>query len=930
MKTLVFLSFFIGGLLSYSQTTVVKGTVIDQNGQPVPGANVVIQGKAIGTVTDFDGNFVLDTSEEPPFTVAVSSIGFVSSTAQVTQKNQTISITLNESETMLDEVVISASRTPERIFESPVTVERFGLKDIKSTASADFYDGLENLKGVDINVNSLTFKAINTRGFATFANTRFMQLVDGMDNSAPALNFPLGNLLGMTETDIQSVELLPGAASALYGANAFNGILFMQSKNPFEFSGLSGYVKQGMTIQDAAGTNPYTDAGIRAAYKFNDHFAAKVNFGYLKGTDWAADNTADKLHRGYTRENIDYDGVNVYGDEVSTNINGVAKTLVGMGILPAGADALVPSVNVSRTGYLEQDLTDYNAESIKADWGLYYRPFANDLEISYVGKVGSGSTIYQGANRYALDDFFLQQHKIEVKNDNFFVRGYFTEDKAGKSYDMVFTGININRAWKPDATWFGQYVGAFVQGTLGGLLPEQAHDQARQVADTGRLLPGTSEFQSTFNRIINDPDLGTGSKFQDNSKIFNADANYNLSHLIDFADIQVGGSYRTYKLNSFGTIYTDADGTITYSELGLYTQLQKTFMDEDRLKLTASLRYDKSQLFDGFFSPRVSLGYTAGENKNHNIRASYQTGFRNPTTQDLYIGLDVGRAILIGGAKDNPPRYVGTYPVSQSAQDNLGQPATISKDGTGAYENSYFVSSVQSFAASKNPAALKIANSNLAQPEQVSSFEVGYRGKLYNKLVIDFSTYYNMYKDFLSNESVISPFYGQVGDNSLSVAAIANGDYKVYQTYTNSDAAVNSYGAAISFSSRVFGNYDAEINYTYAKLDFDQAAYPDFKTYFNTPDHKVKAMFGNTNVFKNFGFNVAWRWSDSYLWQSTFGDGDIPAINVVDAQINYTVPKIKSNFKVGVANLLGHEYSTAIGTGYIGTQCYVSWIINNL
>ena len=930
MKTLVFLSFFIGGFLSYSQATVVKGTVIDQNGQPVPGANVIIQGKAIGTVTDFDGNFVLDTSEEPPFTIAISSIGFISSTAEVTQKNQTLSVTLNESETQLDEVVISASRTPERIFESPVTIERFGLKEIRNTASADFYDGLENLKGVDINTNSLTFKAINTRGFATFANTRFMQLVDGMDNAAPALNFPLGNLLGMIETDVQSVELLPGAASALYGANAFNGILFMRSKNPFDFSGISGYVKQGITVQDVAGSNPYTDVGIRAAYKFSDRFAGKVNFGFLSGTDWEADNSMDKLYRGYTREDIDYDGVNIYGDEVSTNINGVAKTLVGMGILPAGAEALVPSVNVSRTGYRESDLTDYKAQSIKADWGLYYRPFADDLEISYVGKVGTGSTIYQGANRYALNDFFLQQHKIEVRNDNFFVRGYITEDKAGKSYDMVFTGININRAWKPDATWFGQYVGTYVQGTLAGLLPDQAHDQARQVADTGRLVPGTPEFQNTFNSIIADPDLSKGSNFQDNSKIYHADANYNLSHLIDFAEIQVGGSYRTYKLNSFGTIYTDGDGTITYSELGLYTQLQKTFMEEDRLKLTASLRYDKSQLFDGFFSPRVALGYTAGEDKNHNIRVSYQTGFRNPTTQDLYIGLDVGRAILIGGAKDNPARYIGTYDVSQSAQDNLGQPATISKDGTGAYENSYFASSVQSFAESGNPTDLRIANSDLAEPEQVSSFEIGYRGKLFNKLVIDFSTYYNRYKHFLSNETVISPYYGQVGDNALSIAAIANGDYKVYQTYTNSDADVNSYGAAIGFSSKVFGNYDAGINYTYAKLDFDQAAYPDFRTNFNTPEHKVKATFGNTNVFKNFGFNLAWRWSDSYLWESSFGDGDIPAFNVVDAQINYTVPKIKSNFKIGVANLLGDEYFTAIGTGYIGTQCYVSWTINNL
>ena len=143
-------------------------------------------------------------------------------------------------------------------------------------------------------------------------------------------------------------ELLPGAASALYGANAFNGILFMRSKSPFDVGGLSVYFKQGITSQEAAGDNSYTDFGIRAAHKFSEHFAAKVNFGYLRGTDWAANNTTDKLNRGLTRADIDYDGINVYGDEVSTDIRGVAEALVGLGILPAGAEALVPSVNVSR------------------------------------------------------------------------------------------------------------------------------------------------------------------------------------------------------------------------------------------------------------------------------------------------------------------------------------------------------------------------------------------------------------------------------------------------------------------------------------------------------------------------------------------------------------------------------------------------------
>ena len=392
MKTILKIFMLFCCAVSFAQTTV-KGTVTDNNGQPLPGANIIVVGTTTGTISDFDGKFTLTYNQEPPFSIQISSVGFETVTKEITTNPQTVEVILVEG-TSLDEVVISASRTPERIFESPVTVERFGLKEIKNTASADFYDGLENLKGVDVNTNSLTFKSVNTRGFATFANTRFMQLVDGMDNSTPALNFPIGNLMGMNETDIQSVELLPGAASALYGANAFNGILFIRSKSPFDHQGISGYYKQGMTSQDAAGDNTYRDAGIRMAYKFSDKFAAKVNFGWLKGTDWAANNYNGKPGTGDTRDALAYDGYNVYGDEVATNIRAASG---GLGI--------IPDVVVSRTGYNEEDLTDYNAESVKADWGLYYRPWASDFEIQYVGKVGTGSTIYQGTNRYYINGF---------------------------------------------------------------------------------------------------------------------------------------------------------------------------------------------------------------------------------------------------------------------------------------------------------------------------------------------------------------------------------------------------------------------------------------------------------------------------------------------------------------------------------------------
>ncbi|TSE04283.1 TonB-dependent receptor [Aquimarina algiphila] len=923
MKKITLVIMLMVGVIATAQTTI-KGKVVDENNQPIPGANIALEGARVGTVTDFDGLFSLTVENSPPFTIVVSTVGFESSSIDISSSVDDLVITLKEG-TELDEVIVSASRTPERIFESPVSVERFGIKEIKNTTSVDFYDGLENLKGVDINTNSLTFKSINTRGFADFANTRFVQLVDGMDNTSPALNFVLGNLLGMTELDVNSVELLPGASSALYGANAFNGILFMTSKNPFDHQGISAYFKGGITSQDAAGDNEFYDYGIRLAHKFSDKFAAKANFSYLRGTDWFATNTVNVLDTATDRSDPNYDGLNVYGDEVSVNIRGVGELLVGRGILPPGAENLLPDENVSRTGYDEQDLNAYNAESIKFDAALHYRPFANDFEIIYNGKVGRGTTIYQGANRYSIRNFFLQQHKIEFKNNNFFVRGYLTDESAGDSYDTRFTGININRSWKDDPTWFGEYAGAFVQATLAGVLPEQAHALARQTADTGRILPGTPEFQQAFETVTNDADLATGSKFQDATQLRHVDVNYNFSHITsDFADIQVGGSFREYKLNSSGTIFTDFDGPIRYSEFGIYTQAQKKLADE-RLKITASVRYDKSQLFDGNFSPRLSVGYTVGEDRNHNIRASVQTGFRNPTTQDLYIGLNVGRAVLVGSAEDNLDRDVRVFDDVSGAGVGIIGSDTVTITGRSAYENSFSASSVENGA----PVA---SGANLVEPEKITAFEVGYRGKV-KKFIIDISGYYNQYKDFISTQNVIVPYYGQVSDiasgDLTALAALDNRDFEVYQAYTNSDVDIKSLGATVGVTTKIHG-FDVGVNYTFTEQDFDRDEDPDFRTNFNTPKHKVKGTLGHTNVFKNFGFNTSYRWSDSYFWEAAFGDGNIPSFSVIDAQINYKIPKLKTTLKAGATNIGGDEYFTAFGTGFIGSQYYIGLTINNL
>ncbi|MEL1240620.1 TonB-dependent receptor domain-containing protein [Flavobacterium flavipallidum] len=943
--------FFFG--LNFAQNSV-GGSVVEKSNLPVAGANIQVVGQNVTTVADSDGRFLLSVKLILPFELEVSSVGFVTKRVKVSSLKQLMGIVLEEEQNVLNEIVVSASRTPERVLESPVTIERMGISDVKKSASATFYDGLENLKEVQMNTSSLTFKSINTRGFATVANTRFMQLVDGMDNSSPLLNFVLGNMVGVSEIDVQSVELLPGASSALYGANAFNGIMFMNSKSPFNYQGITTYVKYGQTSQKAAGVNDFVDYGIRMAHAFDKHFAAKANFTYMRGTDWFATDYNDRFFAGRNRTNPNYDGVNVYGDEVSTNIYNVGQKMVASGAwtaagLPSGFAEYLPKENVSRTGYKEVDLTDNKASNTKIDLAFHFRPFGDEkLEVIWLSKFGFGNAVYQGANRYYLNNFFMQQHKLEFKGKNFFLRGYTTSEDGGQSYDMLFTGINVNRTWKSDETWFGTYAANYAGAYGNPLSPLYnnavgAHAYARSQADVGRLMPGTSAFKSAFNSVIAEPDVLSGSKLVDNSKIYHSDANYNFKDLVKFAEIQIGGSFREYQLNSHGRIYTDANGPIHYNEYGAYTQLMKKFMDE-RLKFTGSIRYDKSQNFKGNYSPRISLVYAAGENKQHNLRASFQTGFRNPTTQDQYIGFNVGNAVLIGSAPDNLSRYSEILQVNTPTGQFFNGGATKEMTGEEAYGNSYLASSVQAFVAlaTSNPIAasdlLRKANVDYVKPERVRAFELGYRSVVSN-MSVDVSAYYNIYNDFIGNLTVISPFYGVVQDSpnplggptdpgAQTLHALQNDNYRAYQLYTNTDVEIKSFGFGLGLNRKVYKDYEVGVNYNYAEFNFNQAKDPSFEAGFNTPKHRVKASFGNEKLFKNFGFNVSGRWNTDYKWESSMVDGIVKSATVFDAQMNYSIPSLKSTLKIVAANIGGKEYMQVLGAGRIGHQYFVSWVIN--
>jgi len=940
---LLFLVVSSSFLLAQSE---ISGLVFDEYLEPFPGANIsTSEGESVRS--DFDGAFTIKVKKFP-VSLSVSLIGYQTEVIQISSKDDEINVILKQT-LALDQVVVSASRTPERIAESPVTIERIDQKYIKNTPSPNFYQSLGNLKGIDVLDNNLITKAIGSnRGFVSTDNVRAVQLVDGVDVAVPVFDYSLGNTFGLNELDVKNVEILPGAASALYGANALNNIVLMTSKNPFDDDGISVYTKSGVTTQKGRGDFAFYDVGARFAYKFNDWIAGKVNMPYIKGEDWAAIDRSNSNGGASVDHSTNpaYDGVNVYGDEVSINLVDLgilaSPAFAPLGINPLNLIAGIPGVEnqlITRSGYDERDLIDYELKSTLFDGALHFRPWGeNNTEIILAAKFNIGDNISQASNRYLQTNSFMEQYKIEFKGKNYFVRGYYNENDAGNTLDSRLGGVFLLNNWKTHENYFIEYATMYFGLLANGLTNENAHSTARAFADRDKPVVGSTEFSNGLSLARSTPIAEGGGGLIENSGYYHADANLNLSEYIEFADIQVGGSFRSYALDSQGQVYTDDDGIIRYRQYGIYTQIQKKFLD-DRLKFTGTLRFDKSRNFDGNVSPRATISYAAGEKRDHNFRIGFQTGFRNPTSQDQYLGLELGGAILIGSVEENLSRET----VTRGFTDASGAPQTVTLTGQDAFNNAYTAESVEQFQNSfrvnalngtlaADPTLLQVSTASLVQPEIVRSFEVGYRGatNIANKLFeFDLVGFFNAHEDFITPVNVVVPYVGNVNDpTSGAPLSVANRNLQTFSIVTNSSSEIQAFGFTAGFNTKIFSNFTLGGSYAYSDFTIDNKDNFVFKPFFNAPKHAAKVQFGNERLFQNFGFAVNARWQDAMLYQTRFIDRVLPARTVLDAQLNYAVPSIKSVFKVGGTNITRNEYNSVPEAGTIGSQFYISWTVN--
>jgi len=955
-------------------SVVLQGKVLSAEGEPLPGAYVKVQGTIQGTVAGANGEFRLVLlSPSDPIVLEASFVGYDPATVTVplSKAGQPLTFQLQETGVRAQEVVISASRVSETVMNSAVTVLKMSAREVQEAPGLNLFQNITFVKGVEQVSSSLTFQVINTRGFNSTTNTRFVQRLDGIEMQAPALNFPVGAISNTGDLDIESIEILPGPASALYGPNAFSGIMNVYSKDPFRFPGLSASVRVGVNHTDRIDTTPQPlyDVAVRYARAWNNRWGVKVFANWFDAHDWIAQDPTDRgVYAGAVGrygipgpQNPGYDAVNIYGDEARIDPATVRSIAIGLG--PSLGGGLPNDTNdlgfyLARTGYWEREVIRYNARVGKAVVGLYYR-LSDRLQLSYTGFVSTGATVYQGVNRYSLRDFLFGVNKVEIAGPDFRVWAYAALESSGGSYDSRFAALNLLNAVKPHTNWMVQYTLAYtgqlyrLAQSLGlnpvdyGIPQGGDHAAARTYADSDRGArlaetmqrfgyppdvytlfqggaypqPGSAAFREGLQRVIEQPNFAEGgAKFFDRSSFYHVEGQYDLSRRVRVVNLLVGGNFRYFLMNSRGTIFSDTSGPIGVWEGGAFVQATKAFWAE-RLRLIGSLRYDKNVNFQGRFTPRVGVLLALDKAKQHNLRASYQTGFRMPTLQAQYLDLNIGPFKLIGGLRPSDEYY-----------------GIIGNNYSGESVRAFRDSLAQRTRGSSNPAdyadLLRVLPIENVKPERVAAFEVGSRHLIANRLYIDLDYAYSRFTDFLGSIDLVGPRRylqpdGRWTISRLTPDSVAAGAYVPYRRYYNTSSLVFTHHFAITVQYTLSRRFFLNGNLTYADIILSEEAKTDkLIARFNTPRYKANVYFSARELLKNrrLGGTLGWRWVNAYLFQESFHERIIPTYQLVDLQISYKFPKIKSQLRVGGQNILNNRHVEVPGGPTLGSLYYVQWV----
>ncbi len=813
----------------------------------------------------------------------------------------------------IEAVVVSASRLPEPILKSPVSVQKITSNQILLSPSPSFFDALENVQGIQMITPSMGFRVLNARGFANTTNVRFAQLVDGMDVQSPHIGGPIGTALGPADLDVASIEILPGTASALYGMNTVNGLANIISKNPFETPGITLSQKTAIThVNDPESpAKMYTETSMRWAGTASSKWAFKVNGTFTKGTDWIANDQTELNPNANSslnllgKNNPAQDPVNSYGNESSDR-----KTIVLNG----------KNVVVGRTGYNEKDVVDYGLQTLKADGGVYYK-VAPGATVSYLYHVAVVNNVYQRANRFRLQDYLLQQQGIQFKSGPIDAKLYINSENTGNSYNLRSMAENIDRSFKPDNVWYADYTKAYSQSVQAGNPIAAALMQARAAADMGRLVPGTPVFNERLKKLQDINNWDSGAALRVTASFIQADVQISLteSYLAPLKkntgiELLAGFDSRKYIIGADGNYFINPVvskrySNIRYTKTGGFLSAAKSFL-QGKLKASAVLRADKNDYFSLRFNPRLSLVYSPVD--GHNFRASFQSGYRFPAIFEAYSNVNSGGVKRVGG-----------LPVMSN----------------GIFENAWLQSSITAFqgavvndinrnglskneAIIKNKSLLKKNPYTYLKPEHVQSFEGGYKGLFAEKrLLLDVDMYFNKYNNFIAqaNMNVPKTFVA----DSIPFALYDKSNQSQYRMWTNSQSVIYNYGFSAGMVWQCNNGIVASANTTFSKLKNTKNE-DGLEDGFNTPQWIVNIALSKKQIIRQVGAGLVYKWQSAYLWQSFLAVGNVAAYGTLDAQITWSVKKLHSSIKLGASNVLNHYYYSFLGGPAIGGMYYTT------
>lgn len=276
------------GSIAAQATATIRGTVtIAGEETPVAGVQITVQGTGLATVTSPAGKYVINRVPAGEVTLVFRWLGYTPYERTITVTgDQTVDVALEPKPVSLGDITVTAaSREPERLTEAPAAVTMIEPRVLQNTAPTGQAPlALAEAPGVDLVQSGVNDFNINARGFNSSLNRRVLTLLDGRDLAIAFLGSQEWNTLPVAMDELAGLELVRGPGSALYGANAFAGVINMTTLSPRE--------SQGGKLSISGGELESFKVDGRYATVFGEgRFGLRVNAGYSTNDTWTRSRT---------------------------------------------------------------------------------------------------------------------------------------------------------------------------------------------------------------------------------------------------------------------------------------------------------------------------------------------------------------------------------------------------------------------------------------------------------------------------------------------------------------------------------------------------------------------------------------------------------------------------------------------------------------